>query len=126
MHRSMLQVYVKNSVAAAAMYREAFGVASMDCEYKNDDGQYMHAEMRVFGQTMALSETLTEWNGVVAGNTMQFCLHMGEGKEEIVRKAYHVLKADAIKDEGLVTDCGYSPLQFSLVDKYGVYWCVFV
>jgi len=126
MYRSMLQIYVKNSVEAAAFYRKAFGVDAMDCEYKNDDGSYMHSEMNIFGQALAISETVPEWNGVALGNTMQFCLHMSEGKEDIVRKAYDVLKVDAIKDEGLVTDCGYSPLQFSVRDQYGVYWCMFV
>ena len=126
MYRSMLQIYVKNSAEAAAFYRKAFGVDAMDCEYKNDDGNYMHAEMDIFGQVLAISETVPEWDGVAPGNTMMFCLEMGEGKEDIVRKAYDVLKADAIRDEGLVTDCGYSPLQFALVDKYGVCWCVFV
>jgi len=125
MVRSMFQVFVKNSVEAAALYCKAFGT-EMLCEYKNDDGQYMHSEMSVFGQILAISETLPEWDGVLPGNTMMFCLEMGEGQEDVVRKAYEVLKIDAIKDEGLVTDCGYSPLQFVLTDKYGVYWCVFV
>jgi len=126
MIRSMFQIYVKNSVEAAAMYREAFGIGEMLCEYIGDDGQYMHSEMSVFGQILAISKTLPEWAGVAPGNTMQFCLHMGEGKEDTVRRAYEVLKVGALKDEGLVTDCGFSPLMFSVRDKYGVYWCMFV
>ena len=117
----MMQVYVKGSVEAVALYQKAFG-ATLVAEYKNGNGSYDHAELDVFGQIVALSETQ---EGSVTGNVMQFCLHLGEGKEGIVKKAYDVLKDNARIDHppGPV---GYSPCQFVLIDKFGVNWCVFV
>lgn len=56
---------------------------------------------------------------------MQFCLHFGEGEENIVKKAFEVLKDDA---EILfpLGPCDYSPYMTDLIDKFGVRWCLFV
>ena len=62
---------------------------------------------------------------VIAGNTMMFCFHFGAGGEENVRKAYEVLKEGA-RSHTPIGPCDYSPCQFTLTDRFGVCWCVFV
>lgn len=121
MLRSMMQVFVKNSVEAVEVYRKAFN-AELLCAYPYESGGYMHAELNAYGQVIAVSE-IEETQ--VTGNTMMFCFHMGEGCEEQVLQAFEVLKdsAEKIDPPG---PCGFSSCKFNLVDKYGVYWCVFV
>ena len=84
----------------------------------------MHVELNVYGQILAISEALKSEDRST-GTTMQFCLHFGEGKEELVQKAYNTLKDDA-KILYSLSPCEYSALMFDLIDKYGVRWCVFV
>ncbi|MDR7857888.1 hypothetical protein [Tissierella sp.] len=59
---------------AVKLYQKASD-AKVIREYTNDDGSYMHAELDVFGQILALSELGEEKS--ITGNTMQFCLHFG-------------------------------------------------
>ena len=47
----------------------------------------MHSELNAHGQILAVSEST---DGLVVGNTMQFCFHFGEGGEKYVKKAYEV------------------------------------
>lgn len=121
MVRSMMQVYVKGSVEAVNAYQKAFDAEILGL-YPDESGGYMHSELNAPGQILAVSE-LTE--GLVIGNTMQFYFHMGEGCEEYVRNAYEVLK-DGATIHVPIGACDYSPCMFSLVDKFGVFWCVFV
>lgn len=121
MQRSMMQVVVKGSAEALALYRKAFD-AKVLCEYSNEDGSYCHAELDVYGQVVALTELTEE---VVVGNTMMFCFHLGKGSEDDVRRAYDVLREDAISYTS-IGPCDYSSCQFVLTDKFGVCWCVFV
>lgn len=121
MLRSMMQVYVRGSVEAVELYRRAFD-AELICAYPDEKGGYMHSELNAWGQIISVSEIEED---VIAGSTMQFCFHMGEGQEDKVYKAYEALKDGATKID-LPSDCGYSPCQFTLVDKFGVWWCVFV
>lgn len=117
-----MQVYVKDSKKALEFYQNVFGAKVMCC-YPNSDGTLMHSELDVYGQIVALSE-LNEENAV-AGNTMMFCLHFGEGQEAIVTKIY-----DSIKDGSKIiyplSKCDYSPLMADIIDKFGVRWCIFV
>ena len=126
MYRSMMQIYVKNSNQAVTFYQKAFDV-EIKCNYQNDDGTVGHAELDIYGQILAVCETREA--ETVTGNTMQFCLHFGEGKEEIVRKAYDVLREDCIILNAPITspgECPWSPCLFGLIDKFGVNWCVYV
>ena len=128
MKRSMMQVYVKGSDKAVAVYQSAFD-AKLVASYPNDDGTYGHAELDVYGQILAIAECSDAYTGKeearVTGNTMQFCLHFGEGGEEKVQKAYDVLKVGAtlLYPPG---PCEYSPLTVDLIDAFGVRWCLFV
>ncbi len=121
MLRSMFQVFVAGSDKAIEFYQKAFD-AKLVCAYPNEDGTYMHAELDVYGQILALSESNSKEPG--PGNTMQFCLHFGEGNAEKVYRIYEVLKEGASPHEP-PGDSGYSKNCFCLVDKFGVYWCIF-
>lgn len=123
MKRTMMQMYLKGSVEAAALYTEAFG-AALTASYTNDDGSYLHAELTVDGHVLALSEALSH-DETAAGNTMQFCFHYGEGNEALVKKAYEVLKPGA-KVLFSLGPCDFSPLMTDMIDKFGVRWCLFV
>ena len=121
MLRSMMQVFVKGSVEAVNFYQKAFN-AEVLCTYPNDNGEYMHSEINAHGQILAVSELTDK---TVIGNNMQFCFDFGEGGEEHVKNAYDVLKDGATIYEP-IGPCDYSPCMFSLVDKFGVFWCLFV
>lgn len=115
-----MQVYVNGSVGAGELYQKAFD-AKLVCEHKNEDGGYLHAELDIYGQIVAISEVTGK---KVVGNTMQFCLHFGEDEADKVKKAYEVLK------EGAQISCDLGPCPFSscmtsLVDKFGISWCIF-
>lgn len=122
MYRSMLQVYVNKSDEAVSFYQKAFD-APLETSYPNADGTYMHAELNVYGQILAVSEALKD-EARVTGTTMQFCLHFGRGKSAMVQKAYDILKEGAtilFSPEA----CPFSALMFDLIDRYGVRWCIF-
>ncbi len=121
MLRSMMQIYVKGSVEAVNIYQKAFN-AKILALYPDENGGYMHSELNAYGQILAVSELI---DNVVIGNTMQFCFYFGEGGEEHVKNAYEVLKDGATVCVP-VGPCDYSPCMFSLVDKFGVFWCLFV
>lgn len=121
MIRSMMQMYVKGSMEAAALYQRAFE-AKLSNEYKDENGNYIHAELNAFGQILAISEADTKRT---SSNTMQFCFHMGEGGEEAVNRAYEMLKDGAEISQPL-GPCFYSPCMFELIDRFGVNWCLFV
>ena len=121
MHRSMMQVNVKRSDRALKFYQKAFD-AKVTASYPQPDGTLYHAELDVYGQILALTELSDE--KAVTGNTMQFCLHLGEDKEDVVRKIHDTLKEDAEIHYPL-SPCEWSPLMFGLIDKFGVNWCVF-
>jgi len=117
----MMQVYVKKSDQAVPFYLNAFD-AKLVCRHQNDDGTIAHAELDVFGQIMAICES--DQKETITGNSMQFCLHFGEGKEELVRKII-----DNLSEGGKFTYHGptdWSPLVAAIVDKFGVHWCIFV
>jgi len=122
MHRSMMQVYVKDSREAVEFYRRAFG-AEVICCHTHPDGWVEHAELNVHGQVLAVSEARD--SETLTGNTMQFCLHFGEGCEPVVQKIFETLKDGATIDYP-PGPCDWSPLLVGLIDKYGVNWCIFV
>lgn len=122
MKRTMFQLYLKGCNEAIELYKKAFD-ATVDAIHHNpEDNTIAHAEIRAFGQCIAFMERDSE---SVGGNTMQFCFHFSEGNEDIVKKAYEVLKVDAQIDFPLGS-CEWSPCIFSLIDKFGVNWSLFV
>lgn len=122
MLRSMMQIYVRGSDKAVELYKKAFD-SELVASYPHEDGTFMHAELNIYGQILAVSEALKDEESIT-GTTMQFCLHFGEGKEELVLKAYHALK-DGAKILYPLSPCDYSELMVDLIDRYGVRWCIF-
>ena len=121
MLRSMFQLYVSGSDKALAFYQRAFD-AQLVSAYPNGDGTYLHAELDVYGQILAISESSAKEPN--PGNTMQLCLHFGEGNAEKVYKIYAVLKEGALPHDP-IGDSGFSKHCFWLIDRFGVHWCIF-
>ena len=124
MYRSMFQTYVKGSAEAVRLYQEAFG-AKLGYHVMGDGGVYYHAELDIEGQVLAVAEAAGSEGERVTGNTMQLCLHYGEGGEGRVKKAYEVLQRDG---EVLypLGPCEFSSCMCDLIDAFGVRWCLFV
>jgi len=83
----------------------------------------------VFGQVFAISEASPELGERIASNITQISLHMGEGHEEAVQKDYDVLEEGSDLNDPLrhpLGKCFFSPLMFSLTDKFGANWCMFI
>ena len=56
---------------------------------------------------------------------MQFCMYLGDGQEALIRRIYDVLK----EDTDILTPlgrCPYSPLMVTLIDRFGINWCIFL
>jgi len=121
MQRSMMQVFIKNSDKAIPFYQNVFGVEAAIYGL-HSDGTVIHAEFDIFGQAFAICETLE--NETLTGNIMQFCLHFGEGKEEIVRGIIDKLSDGALSAQIIPVD--FSPLLADITDKFGMRWCIFI
>lgn len=128
MFRSILQIYVKGSDEAFELYKKAFD-AKVGFQDVDENGIVIHRELDVCGQAIAVGEAhdTTRAGGErrVTGNTMQFCIQFGEGQQEKVSKAYETL----LEGSEIITPFGeffFSPCGVELIDKYGVWWCLFV
>lgn len=116
-----MQVYVKQSKEALSQYERAFQIKAHQL-HLNEDGSILHAELNIHGQVFALSEAYQDQN---IGNTMQFCFQFHESDRDVIEHAYQVLKEHAHIDFP-IGEVFYSKLMFSLVDQFGVSWCMFV
>jgi len=124
MKRAMMQMYVKGSGEAVELYLKAFN-ATLGFNVKSSDDTFYHSELDICGHTLAVSEANDSIDKRITGNTMQFCLHYGEGNEEKVKKAYEILK----EGSEILFPLGpsdFSPLCVDIIDKFGVRWCLFV
>lgn len=121
MHRIMMQAYVRGCHEAIALYCRAFG-AEQTWLVPGPEGEVFHCELSIEGHCLALAES-TE--APVTGNTMQFCLHYGQGREDAVRQAYEVLQEGAQILHPL-GECVFSPLMTDIIDRFGVRWCLFI
>ena len=122
--RSMFGAYINGSIEAVEFYKKAFKT-ELGFNVQNEDGSYMHAELDIFGQILAISESSSKQPAADA--VMQFNLHFGKGSEEIINNAYEVLKDNAhielpLGEYSFIP----SPLMFGLTDKFGVNWCLFM
>lgn len=124
MKRVFMQIYTKGSAEAIELYKEAFD-AVLGYHEKHPDGTYMHTELDICGHVIAVGEDIDGSNQRVTGNTMQFCLHFGDGEEDKVLKAYAVLKEGG-KINVPLGPCIFSPCMTDVIDRFGVRWCLFV
>ncbi|WP_310603364.1 VOC family protein [Anaerosporobacter sp.] len=127
MLRTLLQIYVKGSDEAFEFYKTAFG-AEIGFQDVDENGVVIHRELNVEGQAIAIGEAedTTRAGGEkrITGNTMQFCIQFGEGQEDKVRKAYETM----LEGSEIITAFGelsFCPCGVELIDKYGVWWCLF-
>jgi PhnB protein len=120
----MMQIYVIGSGEAVKLYLKAFN-GSLGFNIKNSDGSFYHAEIDIFGHILAISEANDGMDKRITGNTMQFCFHYGEGNEDMVKKAYEILK-DGSEILFPLGPCDFSSLMTDFIDKFGVRWCLFV
>ena len=136
MLRSMFQVYVNGSGKAFEFYKKAFDgeVVYQPPNGGNvsiDDLKYDHSELNIYGQILAVSEAkmldypnFENETPLIHGNNVQLCLNFNRDEADKVKKAFDVLNEDAIK-HGTLEPSDYSPCLFSLIDKFGVSWCLF-
>jgi len=136
MLRSMFQVYVNGSGRAFEFYKKAFDAEVVyqppnDGNVPIDELAYDHSELNIYGQILAVSEAkmldypdYENETPLVHGNNVQLCLNFGRDEADKVKKAYEVLNEDAIKP-GTLESVDFSPCLFSLIDKFGVSWCLF-
>ncbi len=124
MKRTMMQVYVKGSREAVDLYLKAFN-ATLGYNVKSQDGTFYHSELDICGHILAVAEANDGMEERITGNTMQFCLHYGEGNEDMVKEAYDILKKGS-KILVPLGPCEYSPLCADFIDMFGVRWCLFV
>lgn len=125
MKRVMMQVYLSDAAAAIAVYQKAFDAKLLDI-FHTEDGRIFHSELDVYGQVLSVADReISEGQEDVTGNIMQFCLHFGQGNDELVKKAY-----EALYEGGTVRvplgPCMYSSLMCDMIDRFGVRWCIFV
>lgn len=124
MKRSMMQAYIKGSEEAVNLYLKAFN-ATLGYNVKSPNGTFYHSELDICGQTLAVAELNDSTNESITGNTMQFCLHYGEGNEAAVKQAYETLK-EGSKILFPLGPCEFSPLCADFIDKFGIRWCIFI
>lgn len=128
MFRSLLQIYVKGSEDAYEFYKTAFN-ATDGYRDLDENGVVIHQELNICGQAIAVGEahdtTRAGGKSRITGNTMQFCFQFGEGQEESVLRAYETLKEGGTIITPLY-EMFFSTCGVELIDKYGVWWCLFV
>lgn len=125
--KNYTQVYVKNSIEAAATYCKAFG-AEITLEMKNADGtEYEHCELSVDGEGfLALAEAKNpcdvEFVHKMKWETMTFNV-FEMGTVERVRRAFDVLSdGGAVLEE--IHELPWNKCCATVIDKYGVCWWI--
>ena len=124
MKRILVQIYAKDKTEAFEFYKNAFGAEQGYCE-KDGDGNIIHQELNIGGQSMAVGDIYTGPDQAVTGNTMQFCMQFEKGEEPIIERAYEAMKTDGQVIAPL-GPCFWSPYMTDIIDKYGVHWCLFI
>jgi PhnB protein len=124
-------LYIKNTMEAAEFYKEAFGL-TLGYNEKNQAGNFMHATLLRDGQeifsisesqndplvNIMLTATLEE-----SRPTMSYGINFDN--EEEIKKAYSMLEMDG----RVLLPLGSLPWSAccaEVVDKYGVYWYIFL
>lgn len=121
MKRSLMQLYIRSSKEAVEFYSKAFQTTKQH-EFLDQQGNYVHVELDVLGQTIACSHA---YQPKLIGNTMQFCFQLNENEKDWMEHAYAILKENATIDYPL-GECFYSRSMFSLIDQFGISWCMFL
>lgn len=125
-----LQVYVQGTREAVPFYQKAFG-ATLGYNVKNPDGTYMHAELMMEGTLLlALSESGSSTGAENMKRysstdypTMNFSVKLDSAED--VKRTYEILS------EGGNILLPLGPLPWSacctnVVDRFGVFWYIYV
>lgn len=131
MMQTGMTLYISHTVEAVAFYREAFGL-SLGYHVKFPDGTYLHAELQKNGENVfAVSEAS---NGALAAALHDFAkrgappttsIGMKLDTQEDIERAYHCLKKAGV----VVRPLGplpWSACSADVLDKYGVYWYIYL
>jgi PhnB protein len=141
MKRSFMQIYVDGSGEAVELYKKAFNAElKWSVPSEEGDGTYYHAELDIYGQTLAIAEAkymlkfqespsedavkFFSQTQRIPGNTMQICLHFGEGGADKVKQGFEILKEGSLLISG-PGPCNFTPCMVDFIDKFGIRWCLF-
>ena len=108
--------YVKNSVEAAALYQEAFGL-TLGYHVLNPDGTYYHSEL--YWNDQELFSVIEAGEGQSAAHAVQINMILDD--EAAVRKAFALLSAGGVV-ETPVGPLPWSPCAATVVDRFGIWW----
>lgn len=123
------QVYVMNSIEAAETYCRAFG-AKVSFEIKNEaQTAYEHCELSVNGEgILAVAEAPKPYDVSVIHSmkwqTMTFNA-FELGSTDAVKKAFDVLSEGGVIVED-IHELPWSKCCATVIDKYGVCWCILI
>lgn len=120
-------LYVKDSIAAAALYCEAFRM-TVGYNAKHPDGTYLHAELERDGNSVfAVSESddrpITEAMIAARQPTISLGINLADNEElhhafAMLERGGHVLRP--------IGELPWSPCSADVVDKFGVCWYLYV
>lgn len=120
-------LYVKNSVEALDFYLDAFGM-QLGYNAKNEAGTFLHAELEKGGKSIfAVSESdqpdIVNAMLTTERPTMSYGISL-ESNEELDH-AYEKLSegGHVLRELGSLP---WSPASADVVDKYGIYWYIYV
>ncbi len=111
-------VYVADSVSAAKVYCEAFGL-TLGFHVLNDDGTYFHSELMQDGQEFI--SVAERHEGKPAGNAAQLGVTVPDKAQ--LERAFALLSEGGEVDMP-IGELPWSPCAFSVVDRFGVWWYV--
>ena len=120
-------LYLRNSVEAVNYYMKAFNM-TLGYNVKNQDGSYLHAELLKDGNSIfAVGESPDDEIAKVMLNTKcpTMCYGINFDNDEELNFAYSVLcdGGHVLRPLGPLP---WSPCSADVVDKYGVYWYIYV
>ena len=111
-------VYVKNSVEAVNLYREAFGL-ELGYHVKNPDGTYFHSELNKNGQEILT--VVESSNENVQEHTVQLGIIFDNEAE--VQNAFALLSnGGTVKTP--IGPMPWTPCAAEVVDRFGVLWYI--
>ncbi|MCL2700290.1 MAG: VOC family protein [Phycisphaerae bacterium] len=127
-------ICVKGSIEAVKFYEEALGLTSAH-HGLNPGETYGHVEFQRDGETVfSLAEVGAEAGDanqklvemMLSGNVRSImCFALGFNAEEEVHKAFELLsKGGRIVNP--ITALPWSPCCFDVIDKYGVWWYIYL
>ena len=120
-----IQVYVNNSLEAVEVYKKAFNAEITPTPAFNNDGTYMHCELRInddpflyISEAPKPTEIMKQYHKL-PNQTMQFCVNLET--EQAIQKAYDVLSIEGVAPKPPApTD--WCPMLCNLIDKFGISW----